>query len=795
MPTKTTKKSTTSKKTAASPASGASAQRASAKSGARSGTRRTRSKANAQTTENALPAAEQAGDVKPWTRVDLHMHTPGSHDYEQPEKTYIDILRQAERRGLGMIAFTDHNTVNGYRFMHRDIETLELLERSERIRPDEMARLTEYRRLLKKIVVLPGFEFTATFGFHILGLFPPEKSVREIEHVLMQLRVPNDVIEHGLTEAGATSDVLTAYQLINAAGGIAIAAHANSSSGVSMRNMNLGGQTRIAFTQDPNLLAIEFTDLDKGARRSSAFLFSGIKPEYPRRMFAIQGSDAHRVVGDPSNPKRLGVGDRTTEMQLDSVSHQGLRELFVSNEFHRARPAFDRLDLPPDMSDVTGAREAGASAGVSFHPALPKKGDRITEAVRDVVAMANGNGGVVFLGCGDKSVKKVAGISDANKVATEVSKALQTIAPPVSATVMVIDVEGKDCVRISLQAGKNAPYALNAREFFVRKSAETTEALRDDIVALARRSFELAAPARDSGRDGERSGRDHRDHRDNRDRGQQQQRERGQQQQQRPPAQEQGQPEQQRQQPPPQQQRPPQQQQQQQQQRPPQQQQQQRPPQQQQQQRPPQQQRPLQPRRDVQPQSNVGSLQLPRSLQGAALQGGNGRNNRSGGRKDEPKIPDTPVEPVPSGAPKTGVQVLSMDERSGAIYFAVRDLRNNSVVRNVTMKSARDLWHYAISQYAEHPGGPEEIDWRAERAILAGGVRAGKLRYDLALKDAKGSTHVFYGVMQDGLDDAWKALIAEFDANGRQTPAPSDRDDDQGSDDDFDDEGDDAADV
>ncbi len=788
MPTKTTKKSTTSKKTAASPASGASAQRTSA----RSGTRRTRSKTGAQTPENALPSAEQSGDGKPWTRVDLHMHTPGSHDYEQPEKTYIDILRQAERRGLGMIAFTDHNTVNGYRFMHRDIETLELLERSERIRPDEMARLTEYRRLLKKIVVLPGFEFTATFGFHILGLFPPEKSVREIEHVLMQLRVPNDVIEHGLTEAGATSDVLTAYQLINAAGGIAIAAHANSSSGVSMRNMNLGGQTRIAFTQDPNLLAIEFTDLDKGARRSSAFLFSGIKPEYPRRMFAIQGSDAHRVIGDPSNPKRLGVGDRTTEMQLDTVSHQGLRELFVSNEFQRARPVFDRLDLPPDMSDVTSAREAGANASVAFHPALPKKGDRVAEAVRDVVAMANGNGGVVFLGCGDKSVKKVAGVSDANKVAAEVSKALQTIAPPVSATVMVIDIEGKDCVRISLPAGKNAPYALNAREFFVRKSAETTEALRDDIVALARRSFELAAPTRDSG---ERSGRDHRDHRNNREGGrdggrpQHQTRDRSQHSQQRQPAQEQGQPDQQQRQPDQQQRQP----QQQQQQRPPQQQQQ-RPPQQQQQ-RPPQQQRPLQPRRDVQPQSNVGSLQLPRSLQGAALQGGTGRNNRNGGRKDEPKIPDTPVEPVPSGAPKTGVQVLSMDERSGAIYFAVRDLRNNSVVRNVTMKSARDLWHYAISQYAEHPGGPEEIDWRAERAILAGGVRAGKLRYDLALKDAKGSTHVFYGVMQDGLDDAWKALIAEFDANGRQTPAPSDHDDDQDNDDDFDDIGDDAADV
>jgi hypothetical protein len=80
------------------------------------------------------------------------------------------------------------------------------------------------------------------------------------------------------------------------------------------------------------------------------------------------------------------------------------------------------------------------------------------------------------------------------------------------------------------------------------------------------------------------------------------------------------------------------------------------------------------------------------------------------------------------------------------------------------MKSARDLWHYAISQYADQPGGPDEIEWTGSRAVLAGGVRAGKLRYDLAMRDEKGATFVFYGVMQEGLDDGWKALIAQFDA-------------------------------
>ena len=97
--------------------------------------------------------------------MDLHVHTPASACYEQPEASFLDILRQAEQRALDIIAFTDHNSVAGYRAMLAEIEELEVLERFSRLRPDEKERLSEYRRLLDRILVVPGFEFTATFGF------------------------------------------------------------------------------------------------------------------------------------------------------------------------------------------------------------------------------------------------------------------------------------------------------------------------------------------------------------------------------------------------------------------------------------------------------------------------------------------------------------------------------------------------------------------------------------------------------------------------------------------------------
>ena len=161
-----------------------------------------------------------------WRRVDLHIHTPASTDFLEPNVSYLDILEAAEQKGLDMIAITDHNTVAGHRAMTEEIQRLELLEQLGRLREDEKKQLQEYRRLLKKVLVLPGFEFTATLGFHILGIFAPETDVRELEFILRRLNIPPDKLDAGSGEVGATTDVLTAYRVIDEAGGLVIAAHA-----------------------------------------------------------------------------------------------------------------------------------------------------------------------------------------------------------------------------------------------------------------------------------------------------------------------------------------------------------------------------------------------------------------------------------------------------------------------------------------------------------------------------------------------------------------------------------------
>ena len=107
-----------------------------------------------------------------WLLADLQVHTPAdkNHHYgdvggPEPNKKFARALLQAHLdAGVQIVAVTDHNSVGGYAAMHREVETLTLLERLGRMTDVERETLSEYRRLLAKVTVLPGFEFTATFG-------------------------------------------------------------------------------------------------------------------------------------------------------------------------------------------------------------------------------------------------------------------------------------------------------------------------------------------------------------------------------------------------------------------------------------------------------------------------------------------------------------------------------------------------------------------------------------------------------------------------------------------------------
>lgn len=456
-----------------------------------------RKKSNSGRQGRSSPSEDQ-GAKRQWRKVDLHLHTPASSDYEEPKATYLEWLRVAAEQELDIVAITDHNTVAGIREIRREIEWLTRLDRDKRLTDEERKQLAEWRELSDKVLVLPGFEFTATFGFHILGLFPPETSVRELEHVLLTLNVPPDKLDEGSTETGASTDVLTAYKVIREAGGLAIAAHANSTHGVAMRNFPFGGQTKIAYTQDPNLDALEVTDLDK-RYRSTARFFNGSKSEYPRKMHCIQGSDAHRLRTNPKNPKRLGIGERATEMLLDDISFGAIAAVLRSKQFDRTRP-FRPKDKPFDV--IAAAREEGPTLTQSFRESASERGGRLTAILSDVCAFANTMGGTVYVGVGARKGKPK-GLTDAKQVEKQIKDALsQRLTPPLEVKSDILQSEGADVLRIQTPKGPDRPYCLDEHKFYVRAEGETTLAVRDEVVALVKEVLEEASQTEKAGKAG-----------------------------------------------------------------------------------------------------------------------------------------------------------------------------------------------------------------------------------------------------------------------------------------------------
>ena len=569
-----------------------------------------------------------------WRRMDLHLHTPGSSDYQEIGVSYLDILRQAEIRGLDIVAFTDHNTVAGFAAMRKEVEQLLWLEGLNRLDPEEKRRLDEYRRLLDKILVLPGFEFTATFGFHILGIFPQDTPTSFLEHLLLTLRVPLESLKKGSATVGATADVLTAYRVINEAGGIVIAAHANSSNGVAMRGLDFGGQTRIAYTQDPGLHVLEVTDLDKRGRYTTRRFFDGSKPEYPRPMRCIQGSYAHRLIRENPNSKLLGIGDRVTEILLREVSYAALAEVLKGNDLSLTRP-YRGPATPIDFVQL--AREEGESIVQSFHAAITQRGGHLDRVLQDVCAMANGNGGTIYIGVSANPKEKPVGVRDHSGVINRLQETISNrISPDPNLHIDNLPSQGNQIVRITVQPGQEAPYAIDDNRFYIRDDTETSLAVRDEIVRLVQRSLGHTAEVEKT----------------------------------------------------------------------------------------PEILPPLPPIGQLQPQIGVPT-----------------------------RVDPTVVEP-----PRTGVEIVESEKRQGTYYHTVRDLRNGSLIKNVTRSSARKLWHYAITQVESGIPKPAEISWQGNIAVLDVRRKNDGVWYDLAMRDDD-TVHYFYGVTDSGLNDNWLALI------------------------------------
>lgn len=428
---------------------------------------------------------DSARNGKRWIRADLHIHTPASEDYADPSSSYLDILQEAERRELELIAFTDHNTVAGYEQMRREIEFLNTLAQANRLTPEEETRLAEYNRLLARITVLPGFEFTTHYGAHVLGLFSPTRPVSLIEATLLQLGIPDEHLKRGMCSIPNTRHVTEAYEIIARNGGIVIAAHANGPSGVITETLRMGtsGQSRVAATQSPHLHALEFINFytDHEKFTSPAF-YNGKTEHYDRRMFCVQGSDAHRLrrtSGSTPEGHYHGIGDRYVELAMPDNSFESLKALLTSQEFDRVRvPKRDQKQWEIDTLRV----------GPPGDRQILRPQHDLDRLWCDVAALANIGGGVLIIGC--ERDGRAAGVNRPDQVSDTVRRMIKEhITPEPYLSLELVQYEGRDLVRVEVKSNEHPPYVCTDGAVYVRREGRTVPGDRGDIIQLCRRAL------------------------------------------------------------------------------------------------------------------------------------------------------------------------------------------------------------------------------------------------------------------------------------------------------------------
>jgi hypothetical protein len=257
-------------------------------------------------------------------KADFHVHTRASQDYyhtqEDEEKDYIGLLRNAKENRMDIIAITDHNTIDGYKKLieikgkyDRDYETI----KRHNLTGDSIEGLVEIKSLFSDLLILPGLEYDARPGIHLLIIFDAQIGVDEIDTFISKAGITPEMKGNERKGTGKwhVEEVLDQANTLNA---IVIGAHAD-------RDLGIFGDTKGDYRRQ--LLTNEHLH---GLEFKNSFNREQIKvvlrdPLYSRKydIALLQNSDFHNKVNQ-------NIGDPCTFIRLADKTFSQIKESFLS---------------------------------------------------------------------------------------------------------------------------------------------------------------------------------------------------------------------------------------------------------------------------------------------------------------------------------------------------------------------------------------------------------------------------------------------------------------------------------
>lgn len=221
-----------------------------------------------------------------WWRVDLHAHSPASHDFrpeaDRNSPDWSRWLSAAWDAGIQAVAVTDHNTASG-------IAALQQAARAVAGAP----------------VIFPGVELTACDGTHLLLVLDPECNQQHVDDFLSKAQIPVD--QRGRPDSRSPLSVEQLLE-IDCARGIVLGAHVNASAGL----LEHDGQQRINELRHPGLAGAEVVP----DRPLDATWLDGSRAGIARAIPQLWCSDGHAFVE---------AGRRFTWVKMTRPDAEGLR--------------------------------------------------------------------------------------------------------------------------------------------------------------------------------------------------------------------------------------------------------------------------------------------------------------------------------------------------------------------------------------------------------------------------------------------------------------------------------------
>lgn len=261
--------------------------------------------------------------------VDLHVHTPASSqcynitNIKDLDEEYINLLELYRSKNIKVIAITDHNTIKGYKkLLNIKCNLEEKVEHWSELKHipgvcEELEKEINKLKLFEDILILPGVEFEAFPGVHLLLIFNPDDDLELVETFLHESGYSEE--NQGKEKANISSlSVIEVLDRARELDAITIAAHVDRDKGIY--EVLPKGLSRAQVFKSENLMGMQINSLSKLSEIKDLLKSKDYKREKP--IAFVRCSDFHN--------NNNNIENYVTYMKLENLSFQSVFDAFMN---------------------------------------------------------------------------------------------------------------------------------------------------------------------------------------------------------------------------------------------------------------------------------------------------------------------------------------------------------------------------------------------------------------------------------------------------------------------------------